>query len=664
MSEQLEKPKKLQNFGDISEFLDKLEGETKEEVYKDLNDKFKESLKNEAELTEIAYQDYKDEFTENDHSLKTFLKRVVYAYIADNAEKLNVNLSGFVKKSDFGYYDTANKGGYRVPTFLDFNTTKAIFDVCNDHLLKSKEKIDCKNMFEYIVKLCRYTVQNELSEKNVIFPLDFIIYLISTYSQYVNVYDSDIKAIFPFIGMSSFLYEREDLSDEDIYKFFDRIPLDCIIMFLENKKFVEALGGIDKLQSLLDINELEEHAQNLARKLRNRAQKIDVVNYNNDDNIIGDIERDKNDNNVDKRIDIIDDEDYKKKVKFQLTIHQFPEYLASVFIFLFGVGLLLSAGFAWSVPFLFGIGFLVSSGAAVVNSLLCMRPTKTTTWLAKIFKNCAWIIDGALLITLGAVFCAGPLAIACIVFGSLGVLMGCFNAFVGTLNSMWDTQRELADPNLADKDQGKGGICEIENIKSEILSHKIFTLVVFAVACVTGILLALNPAILPIALPFLPAVGIGIAALSGLGLIKSALRLFYTDDSQQNSWQVRFHQAAKYIKSGMFVLGGLGLIALPFLPIAAALASVIGMPTLVVNIFSFLVGLVSAVKGCMSFTRMSSNIKFQLANLAIEKAHKVDLPENPIDIEKWTCDLHQAKPEPNLKPGDISDETLEKIFGE
>lgn len=139
--------------------------------------------------------------------------------------------------------------------------------------------------------------------------------------------------------------------------------------------------------------------------------------------------------------------------------------------------------------------------------------------------------------------------------------------------------------------------------------------------------------------------------------------MFYAEGRDERYvWQVRFHQAAKYIKSGMFVLGGLGLIALPFLPIAAALASVIGMPTLVVNIFSFLVGLVSSIKGCISVTRMSSNIKFLLAYRAMNYTRQnTKLPF----IDNWKNDLHVRAPQkPKFKLDDISNATLTNIFKE
>lgn len=645
---------KLKCFDDIAEFLDKLKKDQQTNVYQALNNKLIKSLNEKNELTEITCQKNGDKFTDQDHSLKTFLRRIVFEYIKNNADNLGVDINAFKKIGDFTYYDEENFN-YCAPTFLDLDTTKAIFNNCKNKLFQDKNSIN-EDLFGCIAKLCQHTVKKE--NENKIFPLDLVIYSVNALD-YDATFD-DIKAIFPFIDMGSTLYGAKNFSKEDIYKFFKKIPLSCFDMFLENQQFVAKLGRIGELKNLLEIEKLEndndEDAQALAKKLRDEFKKIDFSKAE-----ITKDERQKT------GIKIVDDEDSKAKVKRAFMIHQLPKSVASAIVFLFGVGLLFAAGFAWSVPFLLGIGFLLPSIAAFTNSILCMKPTQTRAWLAKIFKNCAWIIDGALLITLGAVFCAGFLAIAFMTFGSLGILMGCFNAFVGTLNSLWDTQRELVDcekvylpvvnGGVLDLPVVNGGVDEINNIKSEILSHKIFNLVVFALACVAGVLLALNPAILPIALPFLPGVGIGIAVLSGLGLIKSALRLFY----DKNSWQVGCYHAAKYIKAGMFVLGGLALIALPFLPIAATLASVIGMPTLIINIFSLLVGLFSAIKGCMSFRRMSSNIEFRLADQAMDKASAIELDLPGRGDKHWRDKLWGAVTSPLLKSDDIHLDQIDKL---
>ena len=629
MSEKTE----LKNFEDIARFLHGLK--SNRTLFSNLNNY----------LTQKMSQEDVKNFKKID-DLVSYFKRCVVDFIV-NDDKVTLNKDEFKYDSSFKFQRNGTYGRIR---FLHPSTVKAIINVCKANNLIT----DAKNIPEYMIELCTCTATSDAPKNNKIFPLDLFIYLVnSCYS----VNNSFIDKSFVFIDMESFYWDN-DLSEESICQFFLTIPLDCFNKFLGESKFVNKLGGFEKLKNLLEIEKLEngndENAQALARKLRDECKKIDFSGAKTTNE--ADANEIKNENAEEETgIKIIDDEDYKAKVKRAFMIHQLPQSVASAIVFLFGVGLLFAAGFAWSVPFLLGIGFLISSGAAFANSILCMKPTQTRAWLAKIFKNCAWIIDGAFLITLGAVFCAGPLAIAFITFGSLSILMGCFNAFVGTLNSMWDTQRELGNPALVNREEKDGGVRPINDIKSEILSHKIFTLVGFAAACAAGILLALNPAILPIALPFLPAVGIGIAVLSGLGLIKSALRLFY----DKNSWQVRCYHAAKYIKAGMFVLGGLALIALPFLPIAATLASVIGMPTLVINIFSFLVGLVSAVKGCMSVTRMSSNIESNLAGSAMSHAYTRAIPL----IDDLTDELYDNQPlEPKLKPGDISNKTLQNTF--
>ncbi len=478
-----EEKTKLKNFHDIGGFLKNKEKNV--DLYKALNNALIESINNKNGLTEIHRE---DKFSENDHSLETFLRRIVFECIKNKAGNLGVDIDdAFEKTSNFKYL--GKDYSWHTPTFLNLGTTKAIFNFCKDNLFENKEKID-SYVFNCITELCQLTVKNE--NENKIFPLDLVIYSVNALRYGAGF--NDIKAIFPFIDMGSVLYDAQNFSKEDIYKFFKNIPLSCFDMFLGNQQFVAKLGGINTLKNLLEIEKLEnenendENVQALVNKLHNEFKKIDFnnakVTVNTGENT---------------GIRIVDDEAYKQKVKKNLVIYQLPKSIASAIMFLFGIGLFLAAGFAWSVPFLLGIGFLIPSIAAFTNSILCMKPTKTRTWLAKIFKNCAWIIDGALLITLGAVFCAGPLAIAFITFGSLGILMGCFNAFVGTLNSMWDTQRELVSCEDAENDAAS-----IDDIKSEILSHKIFNVVVFAIACAAGVFLALNPAILPIALPFLP----------------------------------------------------------------------------------------------------------------------------------------------------------------
>ena len=648
----------LNGFNDMAKFLCKLSVEEQKNIYSELNKFILEYLNN-HEMTTISVAEG-NKFTEEDNSFETFLRRAVYDFFETkkyelDAEILDSKEKPFNKNSHFFFYDVGVDKTYS--RFLSAETTKKIFDSAKENLTAIGSDADNytnTGILNIVHELYKCTKEGEKVEEKKIFPLDFIINKVNRVD---NIpWDFKITLILQFADMdkNNFINKDKNFSDEEIYGFLNKLDVLDLETILNDKNLVSAFGEIDRLKNLLEIEKLEqrnnENAQQLARKLHEQVLKIDFskAKTENEEEFNKNIEQGTG-------IKLIKDKDYERKVKRTFVMHQLPKSLASTFIFLFGFGLLFAAGFSWSVPFLLGIGFIIPSIVAFINSISCMRATKTNAWFAKLFKNLAWILDGALLITLGAVFCAGPLAIGCIVFGSLGILTGCLNAFVGTLNSMWNTQRELIDCEDAD-----WRASSIYNIKTEILSHKIFTTLVFAVACAAGILLALNPAILPLALPFLPAIGIGIAVLSGLGLIKSALRLFFKD----NYWQVGFYHAAKYIKAGMFVLGGLGLIALPFLPVTATLASLIGMPILVVNIFSFLVGLASAVKGCMSVTRMSSKIKFLLADLAMAKARDIKLPEKPININNWKNDLCKKIYEPKLRPGDISKDTCEKIFKE
>lgn len=249
----------------------------------------------------------------------------------------------------------------------------------------------------------------------------------------VQSYNSDTRDLFyifcftdtgsfpnqEYISEENFYCDGESFPDDKIYKLFNNISMDALGAFFRNKNFIKKLGGVQRLTNFL---------------------------------------------------------------RMKLIMYQLSKLIRSIFVFLFGIGLLFASGFAWSLLFLLSLGFLISGITTFTNSILYMKPSRFRARLAKCFKYCAWIINGALLITLGVTFCVGVLEIALITLGSLEILRGLFNEFVR---------------------------------------------VGFAVMCMTGILLALNPAILPIALPFLPTIGIGIAVLSGLGFVKSALSLFY-----------------------------------------------------------------------------------------------------------------------------------------
>ena len=113
----------------------------------------------------------------------------------------------------------------------------------------------------------------------------------------------------------------------------------------------------------------------------------------------------------------------------------------------------------------------------------------------------------------------------------------------------------------------------------------------------------------PISLPFLPLIGIGIAALSVFGVVKSVLHMFLDAKASH----VKCYKTAKYFKCGMFILGGVTLIALIFLPITTALAGIVGTPAILLKIACLVIGAFLSIKGGMSIRQDYSVIKFILA---------------------------------------------------
>ena len=149
----------------------------------------------------------------------------------------------------------------------------------------------------------------------------------------------------------------------------------------------------------------------------------------------------------------------KQKTFLAFKTHQIPNLLLFGSAFLFGVALIIFSGFAWSLPLLLGLGFLIPSGLALANSILLMKPGSPESekngikhFVAKILRNCAWIIGGAALITLGAIFCSGLVAASLITFGALGVATGILKAIIGSQSNFFNTHREIADlKNLGKK---------------------------------------------------------------------------------------------------------------------------------------------------------------------------------------------------------------------
>ena len=296
----------------------------------------------------------------------------------------------------------------------------------------------------------------------------------------------------------------------------------------------------------------------------------------------------------------------KRKTFSAFKKHQIPSLFLFGSAILFGAALIIFSGFAWSLPLLLGLGFLIPSCLALANSILCIHATGIRVFVAKILRNCAWIIGGAALITSGAIFCSGLVAASLITFGALGVATGILKAIIGSQSDFINTHREIADPEKVNNDIYKGGVNNLKNVSWECWFYKIFNILAFIGTGILGILLAVSP----ISLPFLPLVGIGITALSVLGAVKSVLHMFLDNQSSH----VKCYKAAKYFKCGMFILGGAALIALTFLPIATALAGIIGTPAILLKIICSVIGVFMALKGGMSIKKEDSIVECILAS--------------------------------------------------
>ena len=208
---------------------------------------------------------------------------------------------------------------------------------------------------------------------------------------------------------------------------------------------------------------------------------------------------------------------------------------------LFGVALIIFSGFAWSLPFVLGVGFLIPSCLAFANSILLMKPGSAEVdrakngiqlFVAKILRNFGWIIGGAALITSGAIFCSGLVAASLITFGALGVATGILKAIIGSSSDVLNTHREIANPNKDSVDIGisEGGVNNLDYVDWECWLYKAFNILAFIGTGILGVLLTLAP----ISLPFLPLIGIGIAALSVFGVVKSVLHMFLDVTKLQN----------------------------------------------------------------------------------------------------------------------------------
>ena len=340
-------------------------------------------------------------------------------------------------------------------------------------------------------------------------------------------------------------------------------------------------------------------------------------------------------------------EEQKRKTFLAFKIHQIPNLILFGSAILFGVALIIFSGFTWSLPLLLGLGFLIPSGLALANSILSMKPKGIRAFMPKILRNCAWIIGGVALITLGAIFCSGLVATSLIIFGALGVATGILKSIIGTQSDCLNTHREIAKPDLVDKGMLNGGVNELNWVNWECWLYKAFNILAFVGTGMLGVLLAVSP----ISLPFLPLVGIGIDALSVFGVVKSVLHLFL--DSKAS--HVKCYKAAKYFKCGIFILGGVALIALTFLPIATALAGFIGIPAILLKIFCFALGSFIALKGGVSMTKNYSTVECILAHRECKYINYTS------DNASWR-ENRANWPTPKID-GDINCKTADECFG-
>ena len=348
-------------------------------------------------------------------------------------------------------------------------------------------------------------------------------------------------------------------------------------------------------------------------------------------------------------------DEQKQKTRLAFKTHQIPNLLLFGSAILFGAALIIFSGFAWSLPLLLGLGFLVPSSLAFANSILLMKPNimdpgfknGVTHFVAKILRNFGWIFGGAALITSGAIFCSGLVAASLITFGALGVATGILKAVIGSQSYFFTTHREIANPEKADECVLKGGVNCLTDVNWECWLYKIFNILAFIGTGILGILLAVSP----ISLPFIPLVGIGIAALSVLGVVKSVLHLFLDNKASH----VKCYKAAKYFKCGIFILGGAVLIALTFLPITTALAGIIGTPAILLKITSLVIGAFLSIKGGISMKKDYSVVECILASRECDYIYKNS------EEGSWREDLAKW-PVPKIE-GDVTCEAADDCFG-
>ena len=128
-------------------------------------------------------------------------------------------------------------------------------------------------------------------------------------------------------------------------------------------------------------------------------------------------------------------------IKEAFKEHQIPSFFFFGGTSVLGIGLFFVG--PWAI--LLGLAFLLPSILVILNAILCMNPTGVRVYIAKICRNTAWILFGALLIAFGLVSCVGYLSFACVAFGALSVLRGILKAMIGSTTDVINTQRHIVE---------------------------------------------------------------------------------------------------------------------------------------------------------------------------------------------------------------------------
>ena len=332
----------------------------------------------------------------------------------------------------------------------------------------------------------------------------------------------------------------------------------------------------------------------------------------------------------------VDDVHRVKEIKKAFKEHQIPSFIFFGGTSALGIGLFFVG--SWAV--LLGCAFLIPSVFAILSAILCMNPTGIRVYVAKICRNVAWILLGALLIAFGLMSCVGYLGFAFIGFGVLSVLRGILKAMVGSTTDVINIQRqivrldglglksreELHQVTYAESKLAEGGVY---NLKAEdyagkrrkFLSYMIFSIFT---SVATGVLVVILPLPLVVTLVF--------CGMATVNLVASVLRICFI--KKQEEHVKHFQRASKTGNLFWSLIAGLLLLILlvlpfgPLVPAFVGLVKFLGVSSVLLRVF-----LVAFIL-CVLVTIVSiqggkyENIKFQLAFREIEYGrHKTKLPE-------------------------------------